>query len=142
MATIQTGVGILPQGTKITALMAVLAHNGEVRRGRGEAVRTQRDVPTVPVAPAKVGQEREGPQRGSRVAGGPVRPPGEVPSGRLNVKFYEQWERQLMWATMRALLDHEVVPRHQAIGMARRLARQVMDEYAPLIVEHTKRRES
>lgn len=38
-----------------------------------------------------------------------------------------------MWATMRALLDHQVVPRQQAIGLARRLASGVMTEYAPLL---------
>lgn len=38
-----------------------------------------------------------------------------------------------MWATMRALLDHNVVSRPQAVGLARRLASAVMAEYAPLI---------
>lgn len=38
-----------------------------------------------------------------------------------------------MWATMRALLDHEIVSRPQAIGLAKRLASGVMSEYAPLV---------
>ena len=38
-----------------------------------------------------------------------------------------------MWATMKALLDHKIVPRPQAVGLAKRLASGVMAEYAPLI---------
>lgn len=38
-----------------------------------------------------------------------------------------------MWATMKALLDHSVVNRPQAVGLAKRLASSVMAEYAPLI---------
>lgn len=43
-----------------------------------------------------------------------------------------------MWATMKALTDHNVIPRGQAIGMAKRLASHVMAEYAPLIQKHLK----
>lgn len=41
-----------------------------------------------------------------------------------------------MWATMKALTDHQIVPRGEAIGLARRLAAGVMAEYAPLIERH------
>lgn len=72
--------------------------------------------------------------RGAR----PARP--DVPCDGLDklgrVKFYQQWEKQLMWATMKALIDHDVFPRGEAIGLARRLAAGVMTEYAPLIERH------
>jgi len=138
MATIQTGVGVLPVGTRITALMAVLAHNAEVRNGKqGRGSPGETDLPMVQVA-GNGGERQEGdPRGGSQVARGLHGPHTEVPSARLNIKFYEQWERQLMWATMRALLDHQVFPRAQAVGMARRLASKVMKEYAPLIANHT-----
>lgn len=41
-----------------------------------------------------------------------------------------------MWATMKALIDHDVFPRPQAIGLAKRLSRWVLDEYAPLVEKH------
>lgn len=44
-----------------------------------------------------------------------------------------------MWATMKALIDHEVFPRREAIGMAKRLTAWVMGEYAPLIQRHLDR---
>lgn len=44
-----------------------------------------------------------------------------------------------MWATMKALVDHEIFPRLEAIGLAKRLSHWVMDEYAPLIEEHLSR---
>lgn len=57
------------------------------------------------------------------------------------VAFWTQWERQLMWATLRALLDHDILPRPQAIGLSRRLAYQVMAEYAPRLDRYTSRHE-
>jgi len=38
-----------------------------------------------------------------------------------------------MWATMKALIDHNVVPRREAIGMAKRLTSWTMTEFAPLV---------
>lgn len=53
-----------------------------------------------------------------------------------SVKFYQQWERQLMWATLKALIDHEIVPRREAIGLAKRLSTWALDEFAPLVEKH------
>lgn len=44
-----------------------------------------------------------------------------------------------MWATMKALVDHGIFPRSQAIGLAKRLTHWVMEEYAPLIEKHLSR---
>ena len=142
MATIETGVGILPQGTRITALMAVLAHNAEVRSGKRGRDPSEATMPVVRVAGTREEQAKRAAGRGGQVADSLPRAHSTVPSGRLNVKFYEQWERQLMWATMRALLDHCIVPRGQAVGMARRMASKGMGEYAPMIVEYQRRRET
>lgn len=41
-----------------------------------------------------------------------------------------------MWATMKALTDHDVFPRREAIGLAKRLTVWVLEEFAPLVEKH------
>lgn len=124
--TIETGVGVLAVPSGLAGQMHILHHNGLILGGFKPCRRLRLNITepsTGPVTPEPI--QRHHPSPKNRAPS--PRPP---PSGHYD-DLVKQWERLLTWATLKTLLDFDIMPAAAARATSRRLATRILDDYGP-----------
>jgi len=133
--SIQTGVGVLPVPSGMAVQLHHLHHNWVIRTG-GAACSTpaqfvERNVLTPSRAPPggrPIQRHHPPPQNRSPAPPAPRPPPSDSFSA-----FIKQWERLLVWATFKTLLDFKVMPTRPARAASGRLAKRILSDYGPAL---------